>query len=267
MSNARNRSWTFTINNHTDSEWERCDGGLDGVIVYLVAGKERGSTPHIQGYVRWKSAKSLANCKKVFPTAHWEVAKGTADQNRTYCSKEGDFIERGTRPKGPGARTDLADVRDLVAGGSGIRAVVDANPTLPALLYAERVAKHVEPPRGTKPTVYWLWGPTGTGKTRVALETFPEAWVSGSNFKWWDGYDAHKSVILDDMRKDSFNFNQLLRMFDYAPYRVEVKGGTRQLLALNIVVTAPMGPEDMWRGSDEDVDQLTRRLDFVFEVK
>jgi len=28
-----------------------------------------------------------------------------------------------------------------------------------------------------------------------------------------------------------------------------------------------MGPEDMWRGSDEDVDQLTRRLDFVFEVK
>jgi len=267
---VRNRSWIFVINNYTDREWELCVSGVDGNALYLYAAQEKreSGTPHIQGYIRWKSAKSLKNCKRVFPTAHWQCAKGTADENRTYCSKEnGAKTEFGSRPKGPGSRTDLAGVRDLVAAGGGIRAVVDENPTLTALLYAERVAKHVEPGREGKPTVIWLWGRTGTGKTRVALEQFPGAWISGANFKWWDGYDAHKAVILDDMRQDSFKFNQLIRMFDYAPYRVEVKGGTRQLLATHIVVTSPYNPERMWTDTDEDVEQLVRRVEFVFEVK
>ena len=70
---------------------------------YLIYGREVGDegTPHLQGYVQLKKITRLTGMKKLHPTAHWEVAKGTEEQNRTYCSKEGDFQEFGTprRPK------------------------------------------------------------------------------------------------------------------------------------------------------------------------
>lgn len=43
-----------------------------------------------------------------------------------------------------------------------------------------------------KPVVWWVWGATGTGKTRFAVQFAEEHqyqyWISGENLKWFDGY-------------------------------------------------------------------------------
>ena len=47
---------------------------------------------------------------------HLEVARGTDIQNRTYCSKEGDFEERG-KYTARGERTDLQDLFEATRSG------------------------------------------------------------------------------------------------------------------------------------------------------
>ena len=50
------------------------------------------------GLYRFQERPTLASLKKLDARAHWEVCRGTPEQNRTYCSKGGDFEERGVKP-------------------------------------------------------------------------------------------------------------------------------------------------------------------------
>lgn len=118
--------------------------------------------------------------------------------------------------------------------------------------------------RSSKSFVYWLHGPTGTGKSRFANAIAPFAYWKPGSTKWWDGYEAHDDVIIDDYRRDLCTFSELLRLFDRYPYIIEGKGVSKQLVAKRIFVTTPKDPEDTWEGrTQEDLAQLTRRIDKV----
>lgn len=97
--NERSRSWIVVINNYTEEERQTMLGY--DCAQFVIVGKEVGEngTPHLQGYIRCNNAVRLSTLKKVFPRAHLEIAKGTPEQNITYCSKDGDFEERGDRPE------------------------------------------------------------------------------------------------------------------------------------------------------------------------
>lgn len=84
-------------------------------VAYLVFQLESGAsgTKHLQGYCQCASRKSLAQIKQLFheiPGAHWEVAKGSAKQNKTYCTKEESRLdgpwEHGTMSSA-GKRNDI----------------------------------------------------------------------------------------------------------------------------------------------------------------
>jgi len=133
-----------------------------------------------------------------------------------------------------------------------------------AIQVAKEMLKYAEVKRTWKPDVRWYHGSTGSGKTRSAVEEFPNAWMSGRNLKWWEGYDAHPEVIIDDFRRDFCTFHELLRILDRYEYRVETKGGSRQLLAKVMIITCPWAPEVLYSTrSSEDVSQLCRRIDNI----
>lgn len=205
------------------------------------------------------------------------MAKGNFEQGKAYCLKESDRVD-GSRtmewgvPPQQGKRKDIDVVRDVLRGGGGMRDLAHVAGSFQALRSGELLLKYVEPGRDFKPAVYWFHGETGSGKTRRAFEMFEEkresptdeAWISGRNLKWWEGYDAHKFVIIDDFRKDFCTFHELLRILDRYPYRVETKGASRQLLARFIVFTCPWSPEVLFASrSEEDIGQLMRRIDSV----
>lgn len=84
------RRWCFTLNYTIDN----APGLLtyDSVKMgYLIYSEEIGDAGnvHFQGYVEFRVKKRLTALKKMseFDGAHWEVAKGTAAENREYCSK------------------------------------------------------------------------------------------------------------------------------------------------------------------------------------
>lgn len=260
----KSRSYCFTWNNYSEDEWEGCKRNN---CVYLVMGREKcpsTGTKHIQGYIYFKNAITFKSMNKMFNGAHITQANGTAEDNFKYCSKEGEFYEQGERPK-QGKRTDLAGIRDNVKEGCNMRDVLNECTNFQATRIAEVMLKYFERERYFKTEVLWFFGETGCGKTTEAVRRMDGESIYWCSFgKWWEGYDAHENVIIDDIREETFYFHTLLRITDRYPLRVECKGGSRQLLARKIIITCPVHPTILYKGWDKN-DQLTRRISEIRE--
>lgn len=101
----------FTLNNYTLEDLGEVEN-LENVksdIKYFVCGIEIGEkgTPHLQGFIHidkdpkscgikyWKNYFQFGN------RAHFESARGTDEQSKEYCTKDGPYIEIGL-PSLPG---------------------------------------------------------------------------------------------------------------------------------------------------------------------
>lgn len=201
---------------------------------------------------------------------------GTIDQAVAYCTKEDTrdpaypaIHEEGTRPRNagrPGGRSDLDGVVDAIKAGVGIRRIAeDHGPEFIKFNKGiERLINLTVNPRDFKTRVEWFYGRTGTGKSRAASDENPNSYWKNPSHHWWDGYEHQETVIIDDYRCDFCKFSELLRLFDRYPYQVQVKCGTREMVAKKIVVTAPKAPADMWENrTEEDLAQLLRRIDLI----
>lgn len=269
---AKARAYCFTVNNYTADD-EECVRAIATCAQYTICGKEVGEecgTPHLQGYVYFANQRSFRSVSKALPRARLCVADGTAEQNRVYCTKQAaePWLESGVMPT-QGKRNDIEEVRAELRAGKRMRAIVDTASSMQSIKVAEAWLKYNEPSRKQAPEVRWYYGVAEAGKSRAA-----ERWLEDGldeecfrpvSFKWWEGYDAHKSVLIDDMRKDWCKYHELLKLLDRYPHRVECKNGSRQLLATRIAITAPMHPSKMYK-TREDLWQLLRRIHLVVRV-
>lgn len=269
---ARPRSVCFTVNNPSELELTKLKQNV-AECKYGIFQLERGAngTLHVQGYCTRDKPTTFRMWKEVVGTrAHIESARGTAEENKAYCSKEDTRVEGpyeyGLLPK-PGQRSDLAGIIAAARDASVTMAdVLETNPE--AFLKYHKgilaIRSVSEPRRSFKTVVYWYYGSTGSGKSRRANEEAPGAYWKPGGTKWWDGYDGHEDVIIDDYRRDLCPFHELLRLFDRYPLQVEVKGGSRAFVSKRIFVTTPQCPQTTWDGrSEEDIQQLLRRIEFI----
>lgn len=276
----RHRNYCFTLNNYTEEEITQLQEKELKDIKYLIVGQEiapETGTPHLQGFVIWRNAKTMKASIKCLPKrAHIEICKGTPHDNYLYCKKEGNvIIELGDKPDkvGQGKRNDMLEIKKKVAQNVNIKQMLkdDDIQNHFQLKYAEQLKKYYEITRNWKPEVKWYWGATGTGKTKTAYEEVLEeaqdednVYFSMDTGKWWDGYDGQEYVIIDDMRGDFMKFHQLLKLLDRYPYKVETKGSTRQFIARKIIITSANPPDVMFE-TREDIQQLLRRIDEIKE--
>lgn len=266
MSQAKN--YCFTFNNYPD-DLASFDAVLFEYGNYFCYGKEVASTgtPHLQGYVQLKKQDRITGLRKKIPfDVHWEVAKGSADQNKTYCSKDGNFKEVGTIVS-KGDRTDLADLAALVKSGASKKRIAEEMPEM-VIKYPrgiETLQSWLSGYRQWKTQVFWFYGATGTGKSHKAYELAPDAYFKMADNKWWDGYEGHEDVIVEDYRRDFSTFSSLLRLLDQYPLMIEAKGSTRPMLAKRIFFTTPKSPQDTWENrTEEDLAQLLRRIENIW---
>lgn len=94
------RKCVFTLNNYTEEEYNKLLTFAKKQKCFII-GKEIGAegTPHLQGYMVLKNATPFKNLKSLSPRAHWELAKGTEQENRTYCSKENNYVTNIPLPR------------------------------------------------------------------------------------------------------------------------------------------------------------------------
>lgn len=259
---SRSRNYCFTLNNYSDdhvneiASWD---------CKYVVFGKEEGKegTPHLQGYVEFKNAKTLKSLKKLNKAIHWEARKGTAKQAADYCKKDGDFMEHGTM-SAQGKRTDLDNVAAAVIEGVPLNEIAAENPAMwirynkGLTSLKNELTKHRTGPA----EVMWLYGGTGVGKTRYAVESSDSYYIKDGT-RWWNAYAQEETIIIDDF-DGSWNFRDLLRLLDRYPYQGETKGGYVKINSARIIITAEFAPDYWYSGTL--LEQVLRRIGTVKEI-
>lgn len=257
------RSWKYTLNNYNDEEKNL----LKDVpaLVHYCGMEEAPSTgtKHLEGYITFDKVKKISALKKMFERAHWEMAKGDDADNFLYNLKD-KKIWINYNNKKQGKRNDLEKVYNLIKDGKSKKDILDECPVEYIKFHGgiDKAIALCQKKRDFKPVVTWLWGPTGTGKTRYVNDNENNVWYSMKNLQWWDGYENQDVVCFDDFRKDFCTFHELLRILDRYPYRVNIKGGSVEFNSKKIYITSCYHPEDMY-DTREDIKQLTRRIDVI----
>jgi len=263
----------FTLNNYTEQEY----AALKTLTPkWMIIGKEVGETgtPHLQGAMVLGKQVAFSTIKR-WPgmgRAHVEPMRGTPSDSKTYCSKEdGNPYEYGSLPE-PGKRNDLQNVAQKILAGSTMLEIAMDPETAPMIIKYHKgltiLREYTIPKRDrhTPPTVVWLHGTTGTGKTETAFDASERLygnvpWISNTDLTWFDGYDGQPAVIFDDLRTRSVRFEILLRLLDRYPIDVPIKGGFVSWRPRLIIITAPYDHRTMWSlKTNEQLEQLSRRI-------
>jgi len=272
-----NRNWCFTVNNWTTSDWEALKAAP---CRYLSMGQEKGTggTPHIQGYISIANQKTFSAMRTWFAgvlgheRAHLEAARGDAQANYDYTSKEGgEHFEKGERPVTPkekGAMEKDRAKRNLEALMDDRIEDVDSDIIAHHLAKYEYGAAKLKAARAGKIQTLdgvldnlWIYGAAGVGKDMMATELAPDAYLKAPNTKWWCGYRGEKDVILRDVGStvDGDGFKVWT---DRYPFMAEVKGGSLgRIRHQRTIVTSNYSVEEVFRGPD--VDAVLRRFQVV----
>lgn len=270
------RNWCFTSYHDTVSV-----SFSEEEVSYAVWQLEKCPTTqraHWQGYVQCRRKLRLNGVKRLFPdhpTVHLDGAKGSAEQNIAYCSKEesrlaGPFFF-GDSPVSSGQRSDLDAVKAALAAGKSDQEIRDDHFAVwiryPNLVSRYRAAD--DSPRDGPHTCILLFGGPGTGKSLVATREYPDAYIKPSG-KWWEGYDGETTVIFDDFSGADLSFGDFKRAVDRYPLRVEIKGASRQLASTTTVITSNLLPSEWWQAKvlgSHGLDAIKRRLTTIWWFK
>lgn len=196
---------------------------------------------------------------------HLEKANGTDEQNKTYCSKNNDFWEYG-KPTRQGQRTDLEKTcTEIINGETNIQTLAKNNPTVFVKYYKgiQELIKtiHPIPPRDFKTEVHYIWGKPGTGKSKTAkmeADNTSEKTYYKPRGEWWDGYKQHENVIIDDFY-GWIKYDELLKICDRYPYKVQVKFGYEEFTTKRIWITSNVPLEELYKFEGYTIEAIKRR--------
>jgi len=268
---SRHRRFVFTWNNYDQVAIDYLDSLQ---IRYLCYGKEVApgtGTPHLQGFLCWRNAKTEGATRELLRGCHVEIARGSALQASDYCKKGGDYVERGDLPSDPieqGRRE--AERWDLAWDSAKAGAIEEIPADIRVRCYStlKRIAQdympRIEPIGGV--CGLWLFGKSGAGKTLSVSRQYPDAFPKPRNI-WWDGYQEEEVVTVDDVDKyDVALGGKLKHWADFAPFIAEIKGGSRKIRPRLVIVTSQYRIEDIWQDA-ETREALNRRFKFLEKLE
>nr|QWY79447.1 MAG: replication-associated protein [Cressdnaviricota sp.] len=241
------KDWCFTSYSDVEPQF------LESTQAYLVFGREtcpNTGRQHWQGFVSYKNRQYFSHLKKDFPGAHFTRARGSAQENYDYCSKDGNFREFGTRPvtgRGGGA---FAHVLQQAERGS-IASIKDTYPGI-YLRYKKTLEslRVIDAAELGESCGIWLYGPPRSGKDFGCISHFKDSLYSKSLNKWWDGYKGEKHVMISDFDKSHAAWmGYYLKIWsDRYPFMAEIKGGTMKIRPKTIIVTSNYRIDDLFEG-------------------
>ena len=261
-----------TINNYTASDEAAFKNS--SLFKYAVVGKEIGEngTPHLQGYVvMWKIARQ-SELKKIFPRAHLDIKRGSVHEAAAYCKKDLDFQEYGVLPQeqyeaGAEKTKEKWDIAKNLAKEGKLDEIdskiyVQHYSTLKKIRSDyEEIPKDLE--WTDKPPNQWIYGPTGTGKSRKAKAENPGHYLKMCN-KWWENYAGEENVLMEDIGIAHAYLGDHLKIWaDRYGFRAEIKHDSRVLRPQKIIVTSNYHPKELWT-DNSILEPILRRFQVIY---
>lgn len=258
----------FTINN-PDKKLEFENNPLVRYCAWQLEKGEKCGTIHYQGYIEFTKPLTSPKIKEILgPKVKHLLCNASPEANKDYCTKDFTRIdgpwEYGTMSKGQGHRSDLDVVSEMVRNNQPLQEIA-TEATATFIRYNRGIERAIAVinynHRDKPPWVYWVWGPTGVGKTKFATELGASFYMK-DHTKWWDGYAQQETIIIDDF-DGTWPFRDLLRLLDRYPYQGQYKGGYIPINSPNIVITCDRSLEEcMGHLSPLELDQLRRRINY-----
>lgn len=300
------RRFLGTLNNPTPLEihgfvdLERCIDEPAKHCRFLCFQEEQGegtATRHLQFYLELRSPSRITGVQAIqvehpgndasrglpyfstpFRRAHFEIARGTPLECITYCSKPSTRVDGGAHGRfgtvgGQGKRSDIESALSALRDG-GLDEVMENHGTV-AVMYPSGMRemdsfyRRNETKIFRKVSVLLIYGPSGTGKSRMARSLLPNAWwysAPQNGCSYALGYSSQTDVIIDDFIS-WIPPAVLWRLLDGYPYNVNTKAGSAEWKAQRIIITSNF-PLDQWFPKERKSGTLhhaalERRIPFV----
>lgn len=263
MARRQGTYWLGTIS--CEQSWEPI---LPASVAYLRGQRERGSGgfEHFQIFFITSVKQSIRGCGLIFApvVGHWELTRSAAAESYVWKqdTRVGEPFEFGQRP----FRRNVQHDWDAVKLAAQENRLGDIPSDLFVRYYRSltAIASDFAVPVSIERSIVCYWGLTGTGKSRRAWsEGGDGAYAKDPMSKFWCGYSGQTVVIIDEFR-GAINISHVLRWFDRYPVSVEIKGGSRPLLAERIYVTSNIHPNRWYPDLDtETLDALLRRMEVI----
>jgi hypothetical protein len=291
---SQSRKWQITINNPIEKGFthDRIKQELGEMksLIYWVMADEIGEngTYHTHIYLQAKSGVRFSSVKNRFEGGHFEMAKGTAKDNTDYVEKSGKWendkkhdtqvdgtIERwGEMPvERQGSRNDLADVYSMVKQGMTNFQIMEEIPDMMFNLdKLETVRQTIrdEEYRGKwrDLDVQYIYGETGTGKTRSVMEKYGygNVYRVTDYTHPFDGYMGQDVILFEEFRS-SLSLGDMLKYLDGYPVVLPCRYANKQACFTKVYISTNVSLNEQYaniqRDSYEDFRAFLRRINSV----
>lgn len=282
-SDLQGRKWLLTINNPADHDMEH--ETLQAILrdyfstidywcmADEVGGKEQ--TYHTHLYIKFASPVRFSQLKYYFPDAHIDRVRGTSQENRDYVSKTGKwkYTEKGTTSvpdtfeeygecpvevKGAGK---MAVVYDMLKDNASNLEILDSYPE--AMKYIDKIERARSIVRDSSfasewrdLTVTYVFGKTGSGKTRGIMEKYgySNCYRVTDYLHPFDAYDGQKVIIFEEFR-GGIRHGDMLNYLDGYPVQLPCRYFNRPACFTEVFIVTNIPPEAQY----PNIDDMSRK--------
>ncbi len=289
------RKWLLTFEDPVPKGWTHDVIKLgimkyEKVVYWCMSDETGGATGkfHTHLYIVFENPIHWKSLHNNFNGVHRDIARGTSQENRDYVFKEGKWLndakgetnhrdsheEYGDLPQErQGKRTDLDLLYDMVKNGFSNYEILEENPKY--ILQIDKIdkARKVYLEEQYKNTwrnieVTYVWGVTGSGKTRAVKERYgySNVYTVTDYTHPFDGYNGQDVILFEEYRS-SIRIGDMLQYLDGYPIELPCRYSNKIACFTKVFFCTNIDLREQYRDVKIDYPEtwnaFIRRIHFV----